>query len=143
MTITLGRPGLRTPLYAVLSVSLILLSGCARPAPGETRPAAAPRLNSTSITQEEIRTAGAANAYDLVQSLRPKWLNMRGSIAHTPTEGDIVVYLGFARLGGLSALREVAATSLVTVEYLDPAKANYRFGRGHQFGAIILNTVSK
>lgn len=68
---------------------------------------------------------------------------MRGSMAHTPTEGDIIVYLGIAKLGGLSALREVAATGLVYVEYLDAAKANYRFGRGHQYGAIILNTASR
>jgi hypothetical protein len=104
-------------------------------------------MSSTTITQEEIRTAGAATAYDLVQSLRPKWLNKRGpqtmtdiSLPAPPTEGDIMVYLAVAKLGGLNALREIPASSLVSLEFLDAVKANYRFGRGHPYGAIILKT---
>ncbi|MEX2152911.1 MAG: hypothetical protein WD825_06190 [Gemmatimonadaceae bacterium] len=104
-------------------------------------------MSSTIITHEEIRTAGAATAYDLVQGLRPKWLNKRGpqtmtdvSLSAPPTEGDIIVYLAVAKLGGLNAMREVPASSLVSIEFLDAAKANYRFGRGHPYGAIILNT---
>jgi len=153
MTITWGHRSVRAHLYRVLPVTLIVLAGCASvPSPGSAteRPAATPRAASNIITQEEIRTAGAANAYDLVQSLRPKWLNKRGpqtltdaTLAQPREEGDIIVYMAVAKLGGLSTMREVAASSLVSVEFLDAPKANYRFGRGHPYGAIILNTGSK
>ena len=138
-------------LYAVLPAALVVLSGCARASgPGDARASAAQRAASTVITQEEIRTAGAATAYDLIQSLRPRWLNKRGpqtltdvTLANPPSEGDVIVYLAVARLGGLNALREIAASSLVSIEFLDAPKANYRFGRGHPYGAIILNTASQ
>lgn len=141
---TLRGRSFRVALNRALPASLLVVfAACAQVSPGEARPVPEQRAKSTVITQEEIRTAGAANAYDLVQSLRPMWLNMRGSIAHTPTAGDIIVYLGVAKLGGLAALREVSASSIVSAEYLDAPKANYRFGKGHQFGAIILSQVSK
>lgn len=153
MTTLFRRNSFRAYLSCVVPAGMIALAGCApAPAPGsgETRPVAGPNVRSTIITQEEIRTAGAATAYDLVQSLRPRWLNKRGpqtltdaKLTAPPTEGDIIVYMSSAKLGGLSALREVAASSLVSVEFLDAPKANYRFGRGHPYGAILLSTVSK
>jgi hypothetical protein len=137
----------------VVPLNMIVFSGCAgapTPGSGETRPVGGSRLSSTTITQEEIRTAGAANAYDLVQSLRPRWLNKRGpqtltdtKLAAPPTEGDIIVYMSTAKLGGLNALREVPASSLVSIEFLDAPKANYKFGRGHPYGAILLHVTSK
>lgn len=95
-----------------------------------------------------MRAAVAADAFELVQSLRPLWLNKRGPqtdvrLPAAPKEGDVVVYLDRARLGGRDALREIAAASLVSIEFLDAAKASYRFGRGHPYGAIVLNAAAK
>jgi hypothetical protein len=153
MIMSLGRPTFTACRYSLIGASLVALAACAsNPSPSAVgdRSAAVVPVRSNIITEAEIRSAGAASAYDLVQSLRPNWLNKRGpqtmtdaSLANPAREGDIMVYMAVARLGGLAALREVAASSLVSVEFLDAAKANYRFGRGHPYGAIILSTAAK
>jgi len=91
------------------------------------------------ITQEEIRSASPGTALDVVRALRPAWLVKRGpqSVSY---EADIVVYLGRARMGGVQALSEIAAGTVTSMEFLAPAAANYRFGAGHPYGAIIVST---
>jgi hypothetical protein len=91
------------------------------------------------IGADEIESAGGGNALDLVRSLRPTWLAKRGPQS-LHFEGDVVVYMGTARLGGPRALSEVAVSSLTSLRYLDMAAANYRFGPGHPYGAIIVHT---
>ena|SRR5688572_22257722 len=148
MVPSVPRKSFSTSLCCVMAAALVF-AGCA-PSRNSSASRPAGSRNSTVITREEIRTAGAANAYDLVQSLRPNWLNKRGpqtltdvTLTDPRREGDIMVYLDVARLGGLSALREVPASSLMLVEFLDATKANYRFGRGHPYGAILLSPIPK
>lgn len=124
--------------FLVGSLLLGILAGCAG-TPGSGPAGSAPvRSNSNVISAEEIRTAAAANAFDLVTGLRPTWLYKRGpqSVAG---ESDIIVYMEGARMGGIPALRDIPASTLGLLEYLDATKANYRFGRGHPYGAIILH----
>lgn len=99
------------------------------------------RANPNVISAEEIRTAAAANAHDLVTGLRPRWLYKRGPQSSAGVN-DIVVYMGSARMGGLESLREIPASTLDLLEYLDATKANYKFGRGHPFGAIVVHLAS-
>lgn len=105
---------------------------------------------------EEIQRARASNAYEIVQSLRPLWLEERGrnSYAETarvgsydkmgaaviPGEATIKVYLDGAQVGGVNALRQVPASTVRSIEYLDPAAAALRFGQGVTHGAILVST---
>lgn len=94
--------------------------------------------NRSVLTAEEIRSASPGTALDVVRALRPAWLIKRGpqSVSY---ESDIVVYLGRARMGGVSALGEIASGSVTSMEFLTPAAANYRFGAGHPYGAIVVS----
>ena len=140
---------MRTSLFAVFAAALLSVdAGCASaPKPAvtgaATAPAAArrkaPKRDSKVILLDEIRASGAATAYDLVQSLRPIWLNKRGPTS-IENEGDVHVYVGTTRMGDRDALREVAAASISSIRYLDTKEANYRFGPGHPYGAIVIST---
>lgn len=113
--------------------ALVLVLGCTpRPGGGEssnTRP------DRNVITLPEVQAARIDNAYELVRTLHPMWLRKRGSY-----EGEIVVYLNEARLGGPEALRHVETTNIAWIRYYDPGAANFKFGSGHQHGAIQVST---
>jgi hypothetical protein len=109
------------------------------------------------ITLEEIESASATNAYELVQARRPAWLRTRGTqsfnegargvgggtgaganVSAVPGQTPILVYLGTARLGGTEVLRQIDLRTLGSIEYLSRSAADYRFGSGHLHGAIVL-----
>jgi len=98
------------------------------------------------VTTAEIdATAGASSAYDLVNRLRPHWLRTPiGSIS--PRGGStqvILVYLDGIRLGGVSDLRMVSASSLGSMQYLDATRAPTvlrDIGTEPVAGAILLTT---
>jgi hypothetical protein len=93
------------------------------------------------ILLDEIQRSGTATVFELVQTHRPMWLNKRGPVSFQ-NDGDVVVYLDeVARVGGPASLREIATASVGAVRYLDAVEANYRFGRGHPYGAILVSTV--
>ena len=104
--------------------------------------ASGPRSDDRVITEEEIRQAGARDAYELVERLRPMWLkSRRASREHMPSR--IAVFLNSNRLGDLDALRRFGTEALTSVRYLDSAAASAQLpglGSGHVEGAIILST---
>lgn len=140
MTGTLSR-------WPWLVVLLLALGGCAAAGAG----AAAER---DVILAAEIQQRPAANAYELVQALRPQWLRTRGTQnlpGKLDPEGsgqgvgealgqDVVVYLDHARMGGRSALRGIPLSSVQYIRYFNAAAANYRWGAGHTQGAILVST---
>lgn len=126
--------------HRIIALAVLLLASTAcQSLPAGTGAGAAPGSSRNYITQEEIRGAAPQTALDAVRALRPAWLVKRGpqSVSY---EADIVVYLGRARMGGVQALSEISAGTLTSMEFLDPAAANYRFGAGHPYGAIIVST---
>lgn len=123
--------------YRVSTLVVLLFAGaaCASSPSAAVGSASRPR---NLITHDEIRGAASTTAFDAVRALRPVWLVKRGpqSVSY---EADIVVYLGRARMGGVDALREIAAGTVTSMEFVGPAAANYRFGAGHPYGAIIVS----
>jgi len=108
------------------------------------------------IALAEIRRSQARSALELVQELRPLWLQKRGiqnpgetgrassngrDLTVIPGTGGIMVYLDNARVGEVDALREIPVSSLSGARYLDAAAATQRFGGGHPHGAIVLLTA--
>jgi hypothetical protein len=108
------------------------------------------------ITTEELREAGNASAYEVVQRLRPRWLVTRGtnSLSETPRgwgagrqvvivpgNDKIKVYLDDVRLGGVAEMRKIASDGLTSIRFLNPRDATYRYGTGHTHGAILLSAV--
>lgn len=127
----------RLPAYLLCVLSTLLLGACA-PAGSSSRTGPA-TARSTPILLNEVRTANAPNAYELVQTHRPAWLRKRGDNS-IRNEGDIVVYLNNARMGGPTSLQQIVTTTITSVEFLDPGTATYRFGNGHPYGAIVVST---
>lgn len=126
--------------HNVLSLAVLLLVASASACAGSAGTGALGNAASSRnvITEDEIRGAPASNAYDLIRGLRPTWLYKRGPQS-VSQESDIIVYLDRTRLGQSGALREIPAANLNFVEFLGPAAANFRFGAGHPYGAIVLS----
>lgn len=137
------------PSLILVVASAAAIAGCTPPrastsvAPADSAVRGSrPRRNQSSklILAEEIQQSGAATAWDAISSLRPMWLRKRGPQS-LQNEGDVLVYVGDARMGTLDALREIAAASIASMRYLDAKEANYKFGQGHPYGAIVISTV--
>lgn len=121
------------------------LSGCA--STGSTGSGGDPSV----LTAEQIAVSSARNAYDLIQNLRPRWLQTRGQYSmQTTTQqtatgtvsgmtaAEIVVYLDGARVGGADSLRQIDPRNLASMQRLSATDATQRFGTGHIHGAIVL-----
>lgn len=121
--------GMRRWSAVVLAMAMMSVGACG-PAAG---PGVSPRGNARLITRAEIEQAPAANAYELVQRLRPAWLQPRAAQGRY---GSATVYLGSQALGGVERLRELNTANLAEVRYLDPVEATSRFGRSVAFGVI-------
>lgn len=131
----------RAPVPAVLAAAVALvvapslLTGCA------SSGGAANRQRQTLITREEITATSAVNAHELIQRLRPRWLQSRARISiNTPS--SIVVYQDDMNLGGIEALYRIPTEIVMAVRLLSAAEAGTLPGIGSQHveHAIIVQT---
>jgi hypothetical protein len=118
--------------YALAALVLVTACGARR----ESRPIVE---SGEVIARHQIEAAHVQNVYELVERLHPQWLRKRG-VHHVQNEGDIVVYLDNARLGGPETLREIHVGGVTSVRFYDAGTAQYRFGVGHTHGAILVST---
>jgi hypothetical protein len=151
MTFAAGGAALGAITGVVLSNNL---GGAHTPGSARTPRMVGSRGNNV-ITAEEIQGARALNALELVQKLRPRWLQTRGTnsmsetaqgsgsgtggsttLEVTPGVSPIKVYMDNALLGDVTVLRNLNVGSFTEVRYFDSAQATYRWGEGHMGGAI-------
>lgn len=128
-------------LAAILSTA----AGCATAGPSTT--SSTSRTNPDVISTAEIDAApNIRDAYDLVQRLRPSWLNKgraSGGRLSTASMAGLVVYLDNARLGGLEALSAIPATGIASIRFMDAATATASLpGLGSSIvaGAIVIHS---
>lgn len=122
-----------THFRACALVALVVLgSSCA-----SRSGAPAPRIDRNTISEAEILAAGSSDAYAIVQSLRPQWLQIRGPSTITLTE-SVKVYLDGSLLGGPDYLRQINALTISSIRYLDALEATQRWGLDHGHGAIVV-----
>ncbi len=120
----------------VLMLTLALV-GCASSRTGEPRE----RRDANRITFEELRTGPRTNALDVVQTLRPRWLQVRGPTSFEASrESPVMIYVDGVRVGGPAQLRLVPVPNIESLEYLNPTEASSRFGLDHTNGAILVVT---
>ena len=125
---------------AMVGALLLMLADCARPLSTSLAGHSSPPVNRTVLLLDEIRASGSATAYDVVETLRPMWLLKRGTQSFF-FDKDVIVYLDAARMGDRTALREIPAMTVASMRFLDAKDANFRFGQGHPYGAIIVSTA--
>jgi hypothetical protein len=123
-------------IHWVVPALAALLIGCATGA-AERGTRAQPNL----ITADEIAATNLSNALDIVQSLRPNWLRERGPVSIRNRQGsEVVIYVDGTRFGGMETLRQVRASSVASMQYLNSSEATFRFGTNHVGGAIVIHT---
>jgi hypothetical protein len=115
-----------------LLVVLVDVAGCTA---GQARRPSDVVVKSMLITAEEVRGTQAKDAYEIIQFLRPGWLQRRGAYTFGD-DGGIAVYLNSVRLPGLEALREIESGAVTSIRYFDSMAAHFRFGLSHNHGAI-------
>ena len=106
--------------------------------------AAQQRSSSTFITAEEIGGMGSmpGTAFDVVRSLRPRWLQNRGLIRlpdgyrdHQMTQ--VRVYLDERDMGDVEYLRTIPAERIHSLRYLSLTEAGARFGPSAGPGIVV------
>lgn len=117
-----------------LAILLVSATSCATGGGGEGG-------DRDVLTQEELATISVSNAYEAVERLRPRWLQIRTtrSLAGGPTE--IVVYMNRGYLGGPEVLRQFTTNTIERMRYLDAAQATATLlglGSRRVEGAIII-----
>lgn len=141
-----------------MTMGLTFPAGSIPPARASTSSAPDRRAGREVLTREQVQEAQAGTLYDVIQSLRPEWLQTRGtgSMRETPRGsadgigGDVAVlpgiptirtYLDGSFLGDVDALRTVDPALVGEARFLSPAEATQRWGAGHLHGAILVLTA--
>lgn len=126
--------------FVILCVSA---AGC-----GKAQMRSSSLSDSHSLSATDISQAGLSTAYDVVERLRPQWLHVRaarslnggGPEVSGPGAVSVVVYVDGVRAGDLSALRDIPASSVDNMKFLDASEATNEHGTGHLYGAIEVRT---
>ena len=132
-----------------LAACALAIAACASRAPRAATPNDPAETASTSrgranvLTQEDIRRANITNVFDLVSTLRPRWMQTRGQDSfQRPSE--VQVYVDNTRLtAGLNGLRDLASIGVSRIEFVGPIDASARWGLDHGQGAIVVTTSTR
>jgi hypothetical protein len=97
--------------------------------------------NPDEISEEEIASISAANAYEAVRKLRPNFLSFRGRTTVLGTSNpDPVVYVDDQRYGPISSLRTIPASQVTRIRLYRAWEAATKYGNGHMGGVIAVAT---
>jgi hypothetical protein len=125
-----------------VTVALVTLSIAALAA---SAPLQAQRPSSRFLTFEDIdraREHGAIRtAYDVVQMLRPRWLQQREPLP--AASGDAlknppVVYVNDVSMGGAEFLNSIPVETVLELRWLSSTEAAGRYGRSDGLAAIVV-----
>ena len=95
------------------------------------------RRDPNLITEQEIATSNEANAYDVVNRLRPMFLKTRGrSTINSGGSEYASVFLDGQYYGELSSLRNIVATQIHEIRYMSGPDAVSRYGMRYGSGAV-------
>ncbi|CAA9375847.1 MAG: hypothetical protein AVDCRST_MAG89-4994, partial [uncultured Gemmatimonadetes bacterium] len=113
-------------------------------APGATaaaadRAAPAPRRDRNRVTLEELSAGTPVDLYTFLQRGRGTWLRTRGASSFSRPE-VVWVYRDGAKVGTVSALRQIQTSEIREIQYLDGSAATQQFGVDHGAGAIMLRS---
>jgi hypothetical protein len=97
--------------------------------------------NTNLITLEQISEYPNSSAMELVQRLRPGFLQRRGPTSiRNPGSPYPLVYVDGLFRGNIDELHVLPALSLESIEFISAADATTRWGTGHMSGVIHVTT---
>ena len=100
------------------------------------------RLDRTVITRDQMLQANYSSVYDAVAALRSLWLQPRGPDSFV-APSIVWVYIDGARVGDVSALKEMQPRMVNTVRFYDGPSATSRWGVDNGAGVIHVSTWSE
>jgi hypothetical protein len=110
----------------------VVLGACHRPIVLRDRPSQA------VISADEIRSARWTTAYEIVEHLRPRFLQSRGPVSLEPTAQVPDVSIDLAPAQTADALRDIQAASVFDIRLLDRWEAQRLLGGTHPAGTILV-----
>lgn len=118
------------PPRLVLALAAIVLgsTACASGGSGTT----ARRGSTTRIVQEELVAIDQLSAFAAIQRLRPTWFRSRtGALPQVHIDGN-------PQAGGVEALRNLPASEVEEMVFMNAADATTRFGTNYMSGVILV-----
>jgi hypothetical protein len=100
------------------------------------------RRSRDVITQAEIDSSSAGDAYQAIQLLRPEWLRSRGAGSMSGAPSMPVAYVDGQSYGAVQSLQTFRAGSVKELRFYSASEATNRWGTGHSGGVIYLTTRS-
>jgi outer membrane receptor for ferrienterochelin and colicin len=99
-------------------------------------------IDSQLITEEEVESSRAPNAYEVIQKLRANFLTYRGETSFNKQNSQPypTVYVDGQEFGPLSSLRNIPASQVATIRLYRSWEATTRFGSGNMGGVIAITT---
>lgn len=119
---------------------LLAAAGCASASAGTGGPA---RGDYNVLTQDQMTSVDAGSLYDVVQRLRPRWLQVRSGQSMSSLSTDILVFQNQTNLGTAEVLRQLPANAAACMRFLDGPTATATLpglGSRHVAGAIVIHT---
>jgi hypothetical protein len=125
---------------AALSFLVLVGSACAGGSEGSRTGSDPERL-----TREEIVSAGGTNLYDVVQRLRPRWLEVRAPRSIVGMDTGVVVVVDRTYVGDQEELKRMGVEVAASMQYMagSRARAEFALPRGHIEGVIVVRVVEK
>jgi hypothetical protein len=119
-----------------LSLTLLILACATAPRRAETTP----HTLWDPITRAELAGTAIGDAYEAVQSLRPRWLRPRMTTG--ADNGLPLVYVHNMRCGSIYELQLFRVAGIREIRYVNARDATTRWGMGHSNGVIEVITVT-
>lgn len=123
----------------VASLVLLLLvgvTGCASGASGGGGGGG----GGSVLTEAEMAQWATRDLFDVVQRLRPRWLQSRAPVTVQGRQTLTIILDGIRQDGGPELLRELRTSDIEEVRYLNARDATTRFGTDMTGGALIVVT---
>lgn len=128
---------LRSMLFSCAGTMCLAVSACLvhRAEPGIA-------ADLSVISEREIDSVHAGNAYETIKRLRPMFLMTRGKMSVDPTvqAPQPNVYVDDQLYGDANALRSISALTIESIRFYTASAAQYKFGRGNEAGVIGIYT---
>jgi len=94
-----------------------------------------------TITEQEIATSSAVNAYEAVQRLRGNFLSNRGKTTILGKSSAMpIVYLDGVRYGEVQSLRNISASQVQAIRLYRAYDAQQKYGNDVMGGVIEVTT---
>lgn len=129
----------RGVLHLLLVAFFFGIAACA--ASGE----AGARRNPNVLTPEEMAESTAANLYDVVEQLRPRWFQVRSVTSLQGQNQEVGVFVNRVYQGGIDTLRGMPKSGVSQLRYLDGPTASAQLrtpGASALAGAIVVETMT-